>query len=222
VGYWAYEGKDCVKLSRSKAEHERLYLKLANEWVHLVANELPRSYSTLSDVEIERQQTFLRKFTTWLGARATHGIISAGDDNDDFNGLALLMYRYLDPDYKEKVLAGRRLATIESGRLGLVPENIQYGDKIVCLAGSPMSYVLRDHAKNRGQDLALKECFWANLPALSEYDLKYLWGYGFKTSLERSIISLQRSILIGECYVDGNVAWGLRNQRGDDAIYALR
>jgi hypothetical protein len=53
-GYWAHEGQDGVKLSRSKAERERLYLKLANEWVHLVANELPRLYSTISDVEIER------------------------------------------------------------------------------------------------------------------------------------------------------------------------
>jgi hypothetical protein len=132
------------------------------------------------------------------------------------------MYRYLDPDYAEKVLAGMRLATTESGRLALVLENIQYGDKIVCLAGSPMSYVLRDNAENGGQDLALKQCFWASLLALSEYDLKYLWGYGCKTSPERSIISLQRSILIGECYVDGNVAWGRLIQKVNDAIYALR
>jgi hypothetical protein len=82
---------------------------------------------------------FQKEFEKWLVLRATQGIIAVGGDSE---GMESMMYTHLHPNTPPSVLNGRRLASMRSGRVGVVPIQARDGDVVVYLAGIPVSVVL--------------------------------------------------------------------------------
>lgn len=50
---------------------------------------------------------------------------------------------------KQSIFKGRRLTVLPDGRLALVPASTRKGDRIICLAGSDVPYVLRPYNEGR-------------------------------------------------------------------------
>jgi hypothetical protein len=203
-----------VNLRGKEIDHERLCRSLADEWLHIVSEELLLSYPSLPAEELKNHKQFLSKFKTWLESRAHRGIIMVGSDSD---GMESLMYHYLEPQSSKNVLARRRFAITETGRVSIVPKQTQIGDMLVYLAGSPISLVLRRDFVTRSQDLdsEIKEAF--------KEKNEFTSGTAHRLSCQLDDLLIQKCTMVGECYVDGEVGWRVQEDRERSyTVYALR
>ncbi|KAG4441693.1 hypothetical protein IFR05_002827 [Cadophora sp. M221] len=203
-----------VDLRGKEEEHARLCRVLGDEWLRIVSKELPAS-QVISQVDTENLGRFEESFKLWMKARVPEEIIMAGSGSE---GMASLMYTHLQPRHIPSTLTGRRLATTRTGRVAVVPRNVQIGDVIVHLAGPLISLVLRRDARTQNIDLQTK--IKNTLRAKNEVDSvqpdRRLEGMRKVDGME-----VEHCTLIGECYVDDEVGWKL-NQTWNLKIYALR
>jgi len=192
-----------------------LSLSLAEEWLHVLANDLPNSSDELASEEVETHKRLLPQFRRWLESRAKQGRIMVGADSD---GMESLMWLYLRLQNYPAVLTGRRLAITKSGKVGVVPKQVQIGDVAVFLAGSLVSLVLR-RQEGLAQELEteIKDAFKGK----NVHDA----ALGKRTPLPCDLLTLpiQKCSLVGECYVEGEVGWKFgEDPKGGYTIYALR
>jgi hypothetical protein len=205
-----------VDLRGKEARHEELCLSLADEWIHVMANDILRSANESRSDEVATHERFLPQFRLWLEGRAKERRIMVGSDSD---GMESLMWLYLRLADYPTVLTGRRLAVTKSGRVGVVPKRVRSGDKIVFLAGSYVSLVCRSDSKDPSEDLKheIETAFEA------KRSIKDDPRRGTRLPCDMEKLPIQRCTLVGECYVEGNVGW----KHGEDQVekyrvYALR
>ncbi|KAH6707740.1 heterokaryon incompatibility protein-domain-containing protein [Leptodontidium sp. MPI-SDFR-AT-0119] len=203
-----------VDLRGKEQEHERLCRVLGDEWLRIMSEELPHS-QLFSPGDTANQGKFEESFRAWLEARAPEQIIMAGSGSE---GMASLMYTHLQPRNIPSVLTGRRIATTRTGRVAVVPRNVQVGDIIVHLAGPLISLILRRDARTQDIDLEMdiKNTLRAKNGDKSIQPDRRLEGMDNVDEME-----VEHCTLVGECYVDGEVGWKL-DQTWDLKIYALR
>lgn len=185
-----------ISLKGREADHEELALKLAEEWIRIMTDDLPNL--TTDSQKIEGHERFLVKFERWLQHRATQGLIMVGGDSD---GIERILFGYLLPDSVSNILTGRRLFFTESGRIGVAPKSTQPGDRVTYLAGNPIAMIIRE-VEGRGTpklDLEIQETF-------SKKNQDLLDG-GHEDFVPAGGIAIHHGILIGDCYVDGVVGW---------------
>jgi hypothetical protein len=201
-----------IDLRGKEEQHEKLCLRLADEWLYVLTNDI----GNLSDDEMEMHNRFLPKFRTWLEGRAKQGLIMIGADSD---GMESLMWLYLRLQNYPAVLTGRRFAITKSGKVGVVPKQVQVGDAIVYLAGSLVSLVLRPDPEIPTQDLELtiREAFEAKNGEV------VVPTRGSRLLCDILKLPIQKCSLVGECYVEGEVGWKYGEDRGNNyTIYSLR
>ncbi|KAH7323649.1 heterokaryon incompatibility protein-domain-containing protein [Rhexocercosporidium sp. MPI-PUGE-AT-0058] len=203
-----------VDLRGKEEEHEKLCRVLGGEWLRIMGEELSAS-QIFSQEDLENQKKFEEGFRTWLEARAPQHIIMAGSGSE---GMASLMYAYLQPRNIPSALTGRRLATTRNGRVAVVPRNVQMGDKIVHLAGPLISLVFRRDSRPREENL---ETDIKNALRAIDEDYKNQTDHRLDEMEKVDEMEVEYCTLVGECYVDGEVGWKL-NQEWDLKIYALR
>lgn len=204
-----------ISLKGREVEHEDFALKLAEEWLMIMTEDLPK-LSTESP-NIKSYQRFLIQFEKWLQHRATQGRIMVGDDSD---GIERMMFTYLLPNPVSNILTGRKLFFAETGRIGVAPKWAQPGDRVVYLTGKPpvTAMVIRK-TEGRGTpslDLEIHEAFAKKK--------QYLLDDGRKDFIPADGMAIQHGILVGDCYVDGVGGW--LQQHEDEGkqlkIFALR
>jgi hypothetical protein len=189
-----------INLKGRETDHEILSLKLAEEWISILTEDLSRLSPSPRAVELESHGRFLSQFEKWLSHRATQGLIMVGGDSD---GMESLMYHYLLPHPISNVLTGRKLIITESGKIGVAPKSTQPGDFVIYLAGkSPATAMALRRTVGNGTpsfDLDIQEAFSKlNRDILDSNRKDYIYTGG---------MSIQHGLLIGECYVDGVVGW---------------
>ena len=123
-----------------------------------------------------------------------------------------MMYTHLHPNTPPSVLNGRKLASMRSGRVGVVPIQARDGDVVVYLAGIPVSVVLRPRASAGLEDLNKKiyEAFWGSHDDI--LDLKSLYWESFMDVIQMKRGTIKYMALIGECYVEGVIGWSFKNR----------
>jgi hypothetical protein len=206
-----------ISLRGKMEEHKRLCDKICEEWLHILSEELPSSMPSKHEEELESHKRFLDMFRTWITGRAEEEILFLGSDSD---GLLAHLYYHLLQKPIRSVLDGRRLAGMESGRVGVVPSHARDGDLVVYLAGSPISILLRKVAYIDTSNLreTIIEAFLAKDNEPTPMESRYLES--FKDLFETKDVPIVHAKIIGECYVDGVVGW-LHNQAFDHKIFAL-
>lgn len=184
-----------ISLKGREADHEQLALKLAEEWIEMMTNDLPRL--SADSQSIEAHERFLVKFKKWMQHRAKQGLIMVGGDSD---GIEKILFAYLLPNPVPNILTGRKLFFTETGRIGVAPKSTQPGDRVVYLAGNEIAMVMRE-AESRGTpglDLEIHEAFSEKQNLLTD---------GRKDIIPSDDLAIQHGVLIGDCYVDGVVGW---------------
>jgi hypothetical protein len=203
-----------ITLKGREVNHEQLSLRIAEEWIKIMAEDVPKLSLSPQATEIQSHETFLTQFSTWLHHRATQGLIMVGSDSD---GLESLMYRYLLPSPICNVLTKRKLIATKSGRIGVAPKTTRPGDVIIYLAATAATaMVMRRTSKKRAPslDMEIHEAF-----AKQGKDLEDM---GIKCTYSRDM-AVQHGILIGEGYVEGVVGWLLEPEEEPQLkIFALR
>ena len=209
-----------ISLQGKEEEHERLCLKLRDEWLHLVGTELPLLSPPATAEESESHRRFQATFNNWLTERAKKGIISVGGDCE---GMEFMMYTHFHPNAPPSVLNERRLACMKSGRVGVVPIQARDGDIVVYLAGIPVSVVLRRTTDVDLEDMNRKisALFWGTHLGLVESGGPYSQSYTNLIHMDRG--GIEHGALIGECYVEGVIGWSFKDRYGghDLRIFAL-
>ncbi len=205
-----------IDLRGKEARHEELCLKLADEWLYVLSDDLLSGQNGLLEEEVETHKQFLPQFRLWLEERAKKGLIMVGSDSD---GMESLMWFYMRLADFSAVLTGRRLAITKSGRAAVVPKQVRSGDIAVFLAGSLVSLILRPSPETPSEDLKceIKSAFKAKKAIQTES-----WSQD-RLTYDLEILPTQRCSLIGECHLEGEIGWNYGEERGHIyTIYALR
>jgi hypothetical protein len=213
-----------INLAGREAEHEKLCLKLADEWIKIMIEELPGILPPLAD-ELESHEKFVHDFKTWLQHRATQGLIMVGGDSDH---LESLMYNYLQLNIVPNVIEGRKFFVTESGRIGIAPKHTKSGDTVVCLAGSLKALVFRSNGQNDAPrlDQEIRRALQSRSNDTEEDETEEEEedsGEPISEINRTAEMPIQHGILIGECYIEGVVAWLVEPQEKPQyTIFALR
>jgi Heterokaryon incompatibility protein (HET) len=205
-----------VSLRGKEAQHEELCLSLAEEWLHVMSCDLLVCPQNLDGTETEAHERFLSHLRSWLQARAKEGRIMVGSDSD---GMESLMWLYLRLADYPAVLTGRRLATTQSGKIGVLPKHARVGDIVVFLAGTYVSLLLRPDPEDPSEDLRheIKSVFEAKKHVQDDP------GRGTRLPCDMENLSIQKCTFVGECYVEGEVGWKYGEVRTESyTVYALR
>ncbi|KAE9380668.1 HET-domain-containing protein [Stipitochalara longipes BDJ] len=205
-----------IDLRGKEAQHEKLCLKLAEEWLHVMSNDNVRSWTDITEDEVDSHKRFLPHFRNWLDVRAKEGRIMVGSDSD---GMESLMWLYLRLADYPAVLTGRRLASTKSGNLGVVPKQARIGDIVVFLAGSFVAMTLRPDFEDPTEELKhqIKTAF--DIKKKIEDDARK----GARLPGDMGMLPVQKCTLVGECYVEGEVGWKSGEDRVDNCtVYAMR
>jgi len=192
-----------VSFRGREQEHEMLCRIIGDEWLNIMGALSRRN--TFQD-ELETHKRFVATFKDWMESRERQQLIMVGSDSDR---LESIMWRYLKSI--ENSLQERRFAVTNTGRIGIVPKQVQSGDIVVYLAGCPISYVFRRDLNARSQNLDVKI-------------REILGGSGGQIGLVDDM-AIQNCTLVGECYVDGEVGWKKSVSKECEpkyTIYALR
>ena len=205
-----------IDLRGKEARHEELCLNLADEWLHVLGNDLLDCEQEVGKDQVKTHEQFLPQFRRWLESRAKDGRIMVGSDS---GGMESLMWLYLRHADYPAVLTGRRLAITKLGNVGVVPKQARVGDMIVFLAGSDVSIVLRPDSEDLMEDL--KHEIKTALEAKSGLEDNPTRGVRLPSDLGK--LPIQKCTLVGECYVEGEVGWKYgEDQAHDHIVYALR
>lgn len=204
-----------ISLKGREADHEEFALKLAEEWIRIMTDDLPKL--SAESRSIEGHKRFLVQFEKWLQHRATQGRIMVGGDSD---GIERILFAYLLPNPVSNILTGRKLFFTGTGRIGVAPKCTQPGDRVVYLTGKPpVTAMIIRSAEGRGTaslDLEIHEAFLKKKQDLLDD--------GRKDFIPADGMAIQYGILIGDCYVDGVGGW--LQQPEDEAqqlkVFALR
>ncbi|PMD35670.1 HET-domain-containing protein [Hyaloscypha variabilis F] len=205
-----------IDLRGKEAQHEKLCLKLADEWLHVIRNDNLRLWKDMAEDEAASHQRFLPQFRDWLETRSKEGRIMVGGDSD---GMESLMWLYLRLEDYPAVLTERRFTITKSGNLGVVPKQAKAGDIIVFLAGSFVAMVLRPDFDSPTEDLELG----IRTAFEGKKNIKDDPRKGSRLPVEMETLPVQKCTLVGECYVEGEIGW----KYGEDlmnkcTVYALR
>lgn len=209
-----------MPLEGKEEEHEKLCLKIRDEWLHLMQDELPLLSPPATEIELDSHHRFISTFNSWFTERARKGIIYVGGDSE---GMESLMYIHLDPGKPPSILNERKLAGTKGGRVAVVPSQARDGDIIAYLAGNPISVVLRPTAPGNPNDISREiiEGFKEKRNELMSSKSPYVDS--FMRLLEQGNEQIGHTRLVGECYVEGVIGWSLkeRNDHHDFKIFAL-
>lgn len=205
-----------ISLKGRESEHMLLSTKLAEEWVAILAEDLPKDFHSPLDIETSSHGRFVHQFQKWFQHRVTQGLIMVGGDSD---GMEEILYRYLLPSSISNVLTGRRLISTESGKIGVAPKGTRPGDVAIYLAGKPpaTAMIIRRTKDDvtPSLDLEIQE-------ALLKKRQKAL-DNGSKDHVYTAGMTIQSGFLVGACYIDGVVGWLQEpEEKSSTKIFVLR
>ncbi|QDS76978.1 hypothetical protein FKW77_005668 [Venturia effusa] len=183
------------------AEHEKLALNLAEQWITIIEDDLSHLSPEPSDTE--EHQRFLAQFGSWMRHRVMQGLIV----NNDGPKSNFFPYSYLFTNWAvlwPDSFPGRRLMFTQSGRFGVAPKCTQPGDHVVYLAGGAdsIAMVIRNTEGQRTCDLHLEI-----RKAFANKKEKMLDNFWVSFIPADDGMAIQHSILIGQCYVEGISGW---------------
>ncbi|KAK0635989.1 hypothetical protein B0T17DRAFT_517818 [Bombardia bombarda] len=157
----------------------------------------------------------VKGFISWLDQQVEKQRIFVGADSD---GLMRVLYDYMHPVVPSSALDGRRLVGTSSGRFGVVPAQARKGDVVVDLLGCETPVLLRSvtvaDKEKASADLSLRNALGSEFP-----DVGPLFTTGPEWSSEDDqSVEIGHFEVVGTCYLDGHVGWGLQEMPTKDQI----
>jgi hypothetical protein len=207
-----------INLRGHETEHEKLCTIICDIWSYSMNTQQSKWAPILNAHEPHGK--FYAASRKWLNELVKQGTILVGGDAE---GMPSILYTHLHPNTPPSVLMGRRLAALKSGKVGVVPLQAREGDVVVYLAGNPTAMVLRAKTLADPKDLnqEIYDEFMAKRPNLMEAGGPYIKP--FLNLLEAMPKCIEHSVIVGECYVDGEVGWSFKDryEHHDFKIFAL-